>query len=53
MHCLTSQGHKFNLQIINNKVSSKNKHVIGEYWKITYQLVPPDMHCRNATERAI
>ena len=40
MHGLTSQGHKVNLQIIDNEVRAKHKHVIEKDWKITYQITP-------------
>ena len=53
MHRLTLQGHKVNLQIIDNKVSEEHKRVIEEYWKITYQLVFPEVHRRNAVEPSI
>ena len=50
MHRLTFRGQKFNLQIIYNEVSSEHKHFIKECWNITYQIVPPDIHQRNAAE---
>ena len=46
-------GHRVNLQILDNEASGEYKRTIEEVWKSTYQLVPPDMHRRNAAERAI
>ena len=46
-------GHKVDLQILDNEASGEYKRTIKEVWKSTYQLVPPDMHRRNAAERAI
>ena len=42
-----------NLQILNNEASSKFKHLITEYLGIKYQLVPPYINRRNASEQAI
>ena len=42
-----------NLQILDNEASSKFKHLITEELGIKYQLVPPDIHRRNAEERVI
>ena len=42
-----------NLQILDNEDSSKFKHLINEYLGIKYQLVPPDIHRRNAAERTV
>ena len=50
MNGLTSLGHNVNLQAIDNKFSTEHKHIIEEYWKITYQLVPQDLHWRNAAK---
>ena len=41
------------LQIPNNECSKKYKATMKEKWGVTYQLVPPDLHRRNAAERAI
>ena len=43
----------FNLQILDNKASSKFKHLITEDLGIKYQLVPPYIHRRNAAKQAI
>jgi hypothetical protein len=41
------------LQILDNKASSACKQAITFKWNATFQLIPPDMHCRNRAERAI
>ena len=41
------------LQILNNEASKQYKHTITSDWGVKFQLVPPYIHCRNATERAI
>ena len=41
------------LQILDNECSKKYKATMKEKWGVTYQLVPPDLHRRNAAERAI
>ena len=53
MTCLQKNGTSVNLQILDNEVSSKSKHLITEDIGIKYQLVPPDIHRRNSAERAI
>jgi hypothetical protein len=50
---LTNRGHNVNLQILDNKVSTKFKATIVDQWKVWYQLVPPDVHCCNAAKQAI
>jgi hypothetical protein len=40
-------------QILDNEASKDYCHAITHDWKATYQLVPPDVHCANAAERAI
>ena len=39
--------------VLANEASSKLKHLLTEDLGIKYQLVPPDIHRRNAAERAI
>ena len=39
--------------ILDNKTSQEFNHVIEEDWHTSYQLVPPDIHCQNATKRII
>jgi hypothetical protein len=53
MRRLANRGHKADLQILNNKVSLEFKAAIDDTWKARYQLVPPNIHCCNAAERAI
>jgi hypothetical protein len=51
---LRARGHTVDHQVLDNKVSAKYIRTITEDWKATYQLVPPDIHCRNLlAERAI
>ncbi len=50
MTCLTAQGLSVNLNIRDNKASADFKRVITETWWAKFQLVPPDMHCRNKAE---
>jgi hypothetical protein len=53
MCCLANRGHDVDLQILDNKVSTKFKATIVDKWKVWYQLIPLDIHCCNAAERAI
>jgi hypothetical protein len=46
---LHNRGHTVDLQVLDNKASA----TITQTWKATYQLVPPNMHRRNAAERAM
>ena len=41
------------LLILDNECSKENKATVKEKWGVTYQLVPPDLHRRNAAERVI
>ena len=41
------------LKILYNKASTEYKRVITEEWGSQYQLVPPDMHHRNAAKCSI
>ena len=41
------------LQILDNETSAEYKQDITEKWKANYQLVPPNKHRSNATERSI
>ena len=50
---LKSLGQTVDLKILDNESSTEYKQVIKKYWGSRYQLLPLDMHCRNATERAI
>ena len=53
MHRLTKRGLTVDLQILDNEASKDFKANIEDKWKAKYQLVPPDVHRRNAAERAI
>jgi hypothetical protein len=53
MPCLAARGLLMDLKILNNKASAKYKEAITFKWNAKFQLVPPDMHCRNQSERAI
>jgi hypothetical protein len=44
---LAAQGLSVNFQILDNKASSAYKEAITFKWNATFQLVPPDIHCRN------
>ena len=48
---LRKNGMSVNLKILDNEARSKFKHLITEDLGIKYQLVPPDIHRRNAAER--
>ena len=50
---LCKNGMIVNLQIFDNEASTKFKYLITDELGITYQLVPPDIHRRNAAERTI
>ena len=45
--------HTVYLKVLDNKARKEYRRVITQTWKATFQLVPPDVHCRNAAERAI
>ena len=53
MRCLADRGHQVDIQILDNEVSADFKRTIVEYWCDTYQLVPPNVHRRNISERSI
>ena len=50
---LTAKGLNANLQVMDNEASKDFKKNMVNKWKVEYQLVPPDMHRRNAAERTI
>jgi hypothetical protein len=50
---LVACGLSVNLQILDNKASSIYKEATTFKWNATFQLVPPDMDCRNRVECAI
>jgi hypothetical protein len=41
------------LQVLDNEYSKEYKVTMKDKWGVTYELVPPDIHRRNATERAV
>jgi hypothetical protein len=53
MKRLKAWGVKVDLQVLDNKASAAYIQTITDVWKCTHQKVPPDMHRRNKTERAI
>ena len=53
MKRLTDKGQKLEIQILDNEASAKYKRVITKKWQAQYQLVPPNVHQRNVSERAI
>ena len=50
---LKAAGLDVDLQVLDNKASKDYKEAIVNKWKVRYQLVQPDMHRRNAAEKAI
>jgi hypothetical protein len=50
---LAARGLSVDFQILDNKASAAYKEAITFKWNATFQLVPPDMHCRNWAEHAI
>ena len=50
---LCERGHAVDLQVLDNEASKEYCRVIMQTRKSTFQLVTPDVHCCNATERAI
>ena len=53
IHRLSVCSHSADLQILDNEVSVEYTLIIEEKWNVSYQLMPPDVHCRNADKRAI
>ena len=41
------------LQILDNEASAYYKTAMKNIWNVEYKLVPPNLHCRNVSERAI
>jgi hypothetical protein len=48
-----AHGLAVDLQILDNEASAAYKEAITAKRNAKFQLVPPDMHCRNRVERAI
>ena len=53
MQRLADRGMIVDLQILDNKASEAYKRIITTKWEVAFQLVPPNIHQRNAAERAI
>ena len=53
MKRLENHGHKVYVQILDNELSVEYKLVIVYYWGATHQMVPPNVHRLNISERAI
>ena len=53
MERLKAKGLTVDLQVLDNDTSKELKKTITQEWKVEYQLVPLDVHRRNAAERAI
>ena len=53
MQRLKDRGLTTELQIINNEAILDYKATIKDKWDVDFQMVPPDIHRRNAAERAI
>ena len=53
MQRLSDICHHVDVQILDNEVSAAFKKTIVEDWCATYKLVPPNVHRRNVSERAI
>ena len=43
----------FDLHILDNECSKEYQATIQNRWKVQFDLVPPDMHMRNAAEKSI
>ena len=50
---IKAAGLRVTRHVLDNEASSAYRNAITTTWNCTYQLVPPDMHRRNAAERAI
>ena len=53
MQRLTDNKLLVDLQILDNKASAEYKQAIKTKWNANYQLLHPNTHRRNASERAI
>ena len=53
MQSLKNRGPSIDLQIIDNGASQNYKAAIKDKWGVYFQLSPPDIHRRNASEQAI
>ena len=53
MERLKIRSHHVDLQVLDNESSAAYRQLITDKWKADFQLVPPNIHLRNAAERAI
>ena len=53
MERLKSRGHHIELQVLYNEAIAAYLRQIIDKWKADFQLVPPNIHCRNTAERSI
>ena len=53
MQRLNNRGFTTDLQMLDNEASQNYNDTIKDKWDADFQLVPPDIHRRNAAERAI
>ena len=53
MKRLADCGHQVDVKILDNEVRAEFKRIIVDDWGATYQLVTPNIHLRNISERAI
>ena len=53
MKRFSDREHQVDVQILDNEVNAEFKKSIADDWGATYQLVPPNVHQINISERAI
>ena len=53
MRRLPKNGHRVDVQILDNEVSAEFRKTIVDEWNVTYKLVPPNVHRRNILEQSI
>ena len=46
---LAKNVHNVKFQLLDNGASAAYKNVIEDTWHTKYKLIPPDVHCRNAS----
>ena len=51
MQRLKEKNLQVDLQILNNECNKEYQATMQQKRNVTYQLVPPDLHRRNAAER--
>ena len=50
---LKTYGHIIDHQVLDNESIKEYRRHVTDIWAATYQLVPPDVHQRNISKRAI